>query len=33
MTTGTLKGGLMAAAAVAALAAGPAFAQDESPPA
>jgi fructose transport system substrate-binding protein len=30
MTTGTLKGGLMAAAAVAALAAGPAFAQDIS---
>ena len=30
MTTGTLKGGLMAAAAVAALAAGPAFAQDVS---
>ena len=30
MTTGTLKGGLMAAAAVAALAAGPALAQDVS---
>ena len=30
MTPGTLKGGLLAAAAVAALAAGPAFAQDVS---